>query len=546
MSLKLPAGFDLSGVLDDDELAALLTPRLSPYCPHAPTEQQTLWLVSHRFLPPEQPSEAFYGGAAGGGKSDGLLMGALEYVDVPGYAALLLRRTFSDLALPGAIMDRSKQWLVGTDASWNEQLKRWTFPSGATIAFGYLENESDVYRYQSAEFQYVGFDELTQFSESQYTYLFSRLRRPSSGPLASVPLRMVAASNPGGIGHGWVKKRFPIDGQPRAGNRVFIPAKIADNPHLDRDLYRASLAHLAPTLQRQLEHGDWAVAEGLAFPEFRREVHVLEPFPVPASWFRFEFMDHGIGNPAAWYIAATDEVGNIVVFDGYYSEPGANIREHVAAILARRSAWWPPYTDADGRFVKPEPVTLADPSVRNRTGGTIRNFIGRGGEPSTIATEYREQSAGAINLLLANNDPKAGRARISELLIPEPGRAAPFYARHLANAPAAPKLYIVGSRCPELVDQLENAPLLRLDSGRKGAGEIVDPGWEGQHGHALAALRYGVMSKPEPSEQTFAALSEDELEAKQKSDLLKRYEERFEDGSWADRSFFGGGRYVDV
>src|SRR5262249_32595983 len=154
----------------------------------------------------------------------------------------------------------------------------------------------------------VGFDELTQFSEGQYTYLFSRLRRPSTGPLASVPLRMCSASNPGGIGHGWVKKRFPIDGQPR-GRRVFVPAKIADNPHLDVEGYRASLSHLQPMLRRQLEEGDWQVAEGLAFPEFRLQVHCVEAFPVSAHWQRFEFMDHGIANPCAWFIAPTAQGG---------------------------------------------------------------------------------------------------------------------------------------------------------------------------------------------------------------------------------------------
>jgi hypothetical protein len=194
--------------------------------------------------------------------------------------------------------------------------------------------------------------------------------------------------------------------------------------------------------------------------------------------------------------------------------------------------------------VKPEPVTLADPSVRNRSGGVIRHLVSKHGEPSTIATEYREQSGDQIHLLLANNDPKAGRARISELLIPEPGRPAPFYARHLADAPATPRIYIVGSRCPELVDQLENAPLLRLDSGRRGAGEIVDPGWEGQSGHAVASLRYGVMSKPEASEQSFAEITELEWEAQLKRDLLAKYEARYETDEWQYRAFDGGPRYI--
>jgi len=94
-------------------------------------------------------------------------MAALQYVDVPGYAAILFRRTFRDLALPGALMDRAGEWLGGTDAHWDAQNATWRFPSGATLSFGYLEHEQDKYRYQSAEFQFCGFDELAQFAESQ-------------------------------------------------------------------------------------------------------------------------------------------------------------------------------------------------------------------------------------------------------------------------------------------------------------------------------------------------------------------------------------------
>lgn len=266
-----------------------------------------------------------------------------------------------------------------------------------------------------------------------------------------------------------VKKRFPIDGKPR-GRRVFIPAKIADNPHLDAKAYRASLARLNPTLQRQLEEGEWTVAEGLAFPEYRREIHCVPEFPVPPHWHRWEFMDHGIANPCAWYVAATDEAGNGVVFDSYY-KPGL-ISEHCEAILARRPAWWPEYRDADGRLVQPHPLTLANPSVRNRTG---QSLLTAKFEPETIATEYHKQSEGRIGLVLGNNEPKAGRIRISELLKLEVGRAAPYYAPHLDAVPATPRLYVVRSRCPELAQQLEDAPLLPIDSGRKGAGEVVDP-----------------------------------------------------------------------
>lgn len=219
--------------------------------------------------------EAFYGGAAGGGKSSSLLIGALQYVDVPGYAALILRRTYADLALPGAIMDRASTWLAGTPARWNGQDKRWTFPSGATVTFGYLDTEKDKFRYASAEFQYIAFDELTQFPEGWYRFLMSRLRRVAG---MDVPLRVRAAGNPGGIGHEWVRQRFVAAS---GSARRFIPATLDDNPHLDRDAYRASLAELDETTRRQLEYGEWIQnTGGLVYPA--NDANIIDELPVAA------------------------------------------------------------------------------------------------------------------------------------------------------------------------------------------------------------------------------------------------------------------------
>lgn len=249
-------------------LQAAIQPRMTSYIPHAPFPQQSAFLLlPHR--------EVLYGGAAGGGKSNALLMAALQYVDVPGYRALLLRRTFADLALPGALMDRASEWLQGTNARWSERDKTWTFPSGATLSFGYLETEKDKFRYQGAEFQFVGFDELTQFTVSQYTYLFSRLRRLKG---TTVPIRMRSASNPGGVGHEWVYQRFFVEG-PEKG-RIFVASKLTDNPYLDQEEYRESLAELDPITRRQLEHGDWnARHEGDVFK--REWFKLVDPDELP-------------------------------------------------------------------------------------------------------------------------------------------------------------------------------------------------------------------------------------------------------------------------
>lgn len=211
--------------------------------------------------------EALYGGAGGGGKSSALLMAALEYAHVPGYKALLLRKSFSELAQPDGLIPRAHDWLDGTDARWNEQRHRWTFPSGATLTFGHFTGPQARWQYKGAALDYVGFDELTDFDEADYRFLFSRLRRQAG---SSVPPRMRAGTNPGGRGHRWVKRRF-IDRKPdpddasdtveRCEARAFVPALLADNPGLDQAAYRHSLDQLDPQTRAQLLEGDWNARE---------------------------------------------------------------------------------------------------------------------------------------------------------------------------------------------------------------------------------------------------------------------------------------------
>jgi predicted phage terminase large subunit-like protein len=222
--------------------------------------------------------EAFYGGAEAGGKSEALLMAALQYVDVPGYAALILRRDTRRLMLSGGLIPRSHQWLAGKGATWNGSERRWTFPTSgapATLSFGYLQDAQDKFRYGSSEFQFIAFDELTEFPEDDYLFLFSRLRRTIDLP---VPLRMRSASNPGNLGHAWVKRRFIGPGLCDTNQAVhwkngiaFVPARIADNPAVNEAEYRHTLSHL-PTLERErLMNGDWSVqAEGLIRPAWLR------------------------------------------------------------------------------------------------------------------------------------------------------------------------------------------------------------------------------------------------------------------------------------
>lgn len=273
------------------------------YVPEAPTTKQRAFLD-------DDGLEALYGGAAGGGKSSALLAAALKFVHVRGYSALLLRRSYTDLALPGALMDRSHKWLAGSDASWNGIEKRWRFPSGASLTFGYLETEKDKYRYQGAEAQMVGIDELTQWEEGHYTYLFSRLRRAG----VDVPLRMRAATNPGGVGHEWVKKRWALPDdvdmdrvhEGRDGAR-FYPARLDDNPYIDREEYERSLSRLTHADQEQLRKGRWVQDASMlvyAFDRARDLVKMLPRLPSGMRWRYILAIDYGNVAATAFVVLA--------------------------------------------------------------------------------------------------------------------------------------------------------------------------------------------------------------------------------------------------
>lgn len=194
-------------------------------------------------------------------------MGGAQYLDVGGYSALILRRTLPELEMEGGLISRAHEWWAGTAAVWSEQKKRWQFPctggGHSTIQFGYLQYEKDKYHYQGSEFQYIGFDELTAFTRTQYLYLMSRLRRLEGFP---VPLRIRSASNPGNTGHIWVKERL-VD--PGHKSRPYIRALLSDNKHLDQAAYERTLRQLDPITRLHLLNGDWSARE--SGDMFRRE-----------------------------------------------------------------------------------------------------------------------------------------------------------------------------------------------------------------------------------------------------------------------------------
>jgi predicted phage terminase large subunit-like protein len=278
--------------LDVGQLAAdllergeTLQPRLNAYIPHSAGALVQNHPKQALFIGPivTPIREAFYGGAAGGGKSEALLMAALQFVDVPRYAAVIVRQTYPMLSQPGGLLERSHEWLRATDARWNQGEHRWTFPSRATLTFKHLSDSQAIRDYQGGEYQFIGVDEVTDFSEEQYTLLFSRLRNPLS---VAVPLRMRSASNPIGPGKPWVHARFILAG-PESG-RLFVSARLEDNPALDIAEYERSLVELGSVAYRQLRHGDWDVKEpGRMFKRAWFEIVAPEDVPADATHVRY-------------------------------------------------------------------------------------------------------------------------------------------------------------------------------------------------------------------------------------------------------------------
>lgn len=261
-------------------------PCVRQYSPHRPhPKQAALLLLANR-------REVLFGGAAGGGKTDALLMDALQYVCVPGYAAVLLRQNYPMLAREDGLIPRAEEWLSPTDAVWRAVDKRWEFPSGASLTIAAVQRDEDRYNFAGPAYQYAGFDELTNWRTLKvYKYIgFSRLRQPKPSPdlaacprcgltLADVPLRTRGMTNPGGPGHDQVYERFiePWElwkehGGP-APARPFLPSRLRDNPSLAYDSYLAGLRELDPIEQARLIDGDWNVREsgGMFDPaKFRR------------------------------------------------------------------------------------------------------------------------------------------------------------------------------------------------------------------------------------------------------------------------------------
>lgn len=283
--------------------------------------------------------EVFFGGAKGPGKTDCLIAEALRGIEHQWYKGLILRRTFPRLQ---EIIDRCWNIYPKVNGEYRASTHRWHFPSGATIALGHVQHEDSKRDYHGKEFHFIGFDELTEFTETQYLFILANVRKSKAG----LPLRIRATSNPGNAGHMWVKERFVDrclpkrtvvyksgDGKhrkmfipetyidPDTGmSRCFVPATVYDNPSImvHDPLYVKRLEGLPEIDRLRFLHGVWDVFEGQVFTELSDQVHGCDPFYIPAEWTKFMSFDWGYSRPWAAFWWALDYDNTIYLYRAYY------------------------------------------------------------------------------------------------------------------------------------------------------------------------------------------------------------------------------------
>ena len=404
-------------------------------------------------------SEVLFGGAAGGGKSYAQLIDAFLFaLKYPSSKQLILRRTFPELekSLIRVACDIYPRDLFRYNAS--KHVGR--FSNGSIVDFAYCDRESDVYKYQSAEYDVIRFDELTHFTEDIYVYLISRVRGTNG-----YPKQIKSSTNPGGVGHSWVKSRFIDIGEPNCEHdeKIFIPAMVQDNVFLmETDPgYVKRLEKLSEKDKQALLFGNWDIFDGQYFTEWNRNIHVISPFEIPKHWRRYFVMDYGLDMLAGYWIAI-DTYGRAYVYREIY-QSGLIISEAAKRICV--------LTDEDIY------ANIAPPDLWNRRQDTGKS-----------AAEIFAENG--VRLVRANNDRVQGWYNLKEWLRP---------CKDEQGATIAPLR--IFSNCLNLIRTL---PSVAMDG--KNPNDVAREPHELTH--APDAIRYFVSGRPTPA-VAIAAQDED-------------------------------------
>lgn len=432
--------------------------------------------------------EALYGGAAGGGKSEALVMEALRQVHVGHYRALILRKSYPQLT---ELIDKSMRYYPAAfpGARYKASAHAWVFPSGAVIRFGSLPHPQDKLHYQGLSFDYVAFDELTHFTYEEYAYLISR-NRPS-GPGTRCYVR--ATANPGGVGHGWVRQRFILPGpmrrvydeakvvfpdgheEVRRRSRIFIPAAVFDNQALlENDPgYLTRLATLPEAEKKALLYGDWDSFSGQTFTEWRNDpamyderirTHVISPFRIPSGWPVFRGFDWGFSRPFSVVWFASDPDGRLYHIRELY---GCRADGNGQPIPNAGVGWEAARVAREIRRIESE-----DPNLRGRRVSGVADpaIFQRNGGESIAALMERE----GVFWDRGDNTRLAGKMQL--------------HGRLAFDASGRPGLYVF-STCRHFIRTVPSLVYSTVDV------EDVDTAGED---HIYDAVRYVLMAHPAP------------------------------------------------
>jgi Terminase large subunit, T4likevirus-type, N-terminal len=402
---------------------------------YTPTPRQQAFHEASR----ERLDAILYGGAAGGGKSCAFVMDAIwNAANFPGMKIGCFRRTYNELEESFLAELAKRGYAAAVGAKWNATQKVLKFPNGSLINFSYAENLVDASRILGGEYQAFYIDEASLMMPAVIQHIEERLR--SGNKLVPV-VGLRLATNPGGVGHKYLKDRFvnptkrgkqryteKIEGTSLTRTVAFIPAKATDNPHINEG-YDAVLNSIPdPQRRAAMRDGDWDAMVGQFFEQWQYSKHVVESFPIPKEWPRYAGIDYGFKDPFAVVWVAIDNDSRMWVYREICVS-GVNADDQAKMIL-----------ETERSNNEHEVHRVADPSM-----------WGARGTPLSIADIYGLEGCG---IMPANNDRINGWSRVHQFLN---DNVACDYHRSLGWE-RCPMVHVFGDMCPLFIEQIPSLP----------------------------------------------------------------------------------------